>query len=154
MNFQHWFPLGLTGLISLQIKLSRTLSRTLKGLSRVFSNTIVQKRQFFNAQPSYGPTRHTWPLFHAWHPYLTTGKTVTLTMTYNYSMIQQLYFGYIFKGIEIRISKIYVHFHVHCNIFTIYKTWKQPKCLLPGEMINMWKWSRSVMSDLLRPHGL
>ena len=42
MNVQDWFPLGLTGLISL-------LS---KGLSRVFFNTIVQKHQFFNAQPS------------------------------------------------------------------------------------------------------
>ena len=38
MNIQGWFPLGLTGLISL-------LS---KGLSRVFSNTTVQKHQFFN----------------------------------------------------------------------------------------------------------
>ena len=42
MNIRHWFPLGLTGLISL-------LSR---GLSRVFSGTIVQKRQCFGAQPS------------------------------------------------------------------------------------------------------
>ena len=33
MNIQGWFPLGLTGLISLQSK----------GLSRIFSNTIVQK---------------------------------------------------------------------------------------------------------------
>ena len=40
MNIQDWFPLELTGLISL-------LS---KGLSRVFSNTTVQKHQFFNAQ--------------------------------------------------------------------------------------------------------
>ena len=40
MNIQGWLPLGLTGLISL-------LS---KGLSRVFSNTTVQKHQFFGAQ--------------------------------------------------------------------------------------------------------
>ena len=40
-NVQGWFPSGLTGLISL-------LS---KGLSRVFSNTTVQKHQFFSAQP-------------------------------------------------------------------------------------------------------
>ena len=40
MNIQDWFPLGWTGWISL-------LS---KGLSRVFSNTIVQKHQFFDAQ--------------------------------------------------------------------------------------------------------
>ena len=42
MNFQDWFPLGLTGLISLQSK----------GLSRVFSNTTAQKHQFFGIQPS------------------------------------------------------------------------------------------------------
>ena len=42
MNIQGWFPLGLTGLISLQFK----------GLSRVFSNTTVRKHQFFSTQPS------------------------------------------------------------------------------------------------------
>ena len=40
MNIQDWFPLGLTGWISLQSK----------GLSRVFSNTKVQKHQFFGPQ--------------------------------------------------------------------------------------------------------
>ena len=45
MNIQDWFPLGLTGWISL-------LS---KGLSRVFSNTTVQKHQFFGAQLFYRP---------------------------------------------------------------------------------------------------
>ena len=52
MNIQDWFPLGLTGLISL-------LS---KGLSRVFSNTTVQKHQFFSAQPSLWPSSH----IHTW----------------------------------------------------------------------------------------
>ena len=52
MNIQDWFPLGLTGLISL-------LS---KGLSRVFSNTILQKHQFFSAQFSLWPNSHT----HTW----------------------------------------------------------------------------------------
>ena len=42
MNIQDWFPLGWTGWISLQSK----------GLSRVFSNTAVQKHQFFGAQLS------------------------------------------------------------------------------------------------------
>ena len=44
MNIYDWFPLGLTGLVSLQGRL--------KGLSRVFSNTRVQKHQFFGAQLS------------------------------------------------------------------------------------------------------
>ena len=42
MNIQDWFPLGLTGFISLQSK----------GLSRVFSNTAVQKHQLFSTQLS------------------------------------------------------------------------------------------------------
>ena len=42
MNIQDWFLLGLTGLLSLQSK----------GLSRVFSNTTVQKHQFFGTQLS------------------------------------------------------------------------------------------------------
>ena len=46
MNIQDWFPLGLAGLIFLQSK----------GLSRVFSNTTVQKQLFFGAQLSLCPT--------------------------------------------------------------------------------------------------
>ena len=42
VNIQGWFPLGLTGWISWQSE----------GLSRVFSNTTVQKHQFFSAQLS------------------------------------------------------------------------------------------------------
>ena len=54
MNIQDWFPLGWTGLISLQSK----------GLSRVFSNTTVQKHQFFGAQLSLWSNSHirTWLL--------------------------------------------------------------------------------------------
>ena len=56
MNIQDWFPLGLTGLISLLFK----------RFSRVFSNTTVQKcSAFFKVQ--------------LLHPYMTTGKTVPLT---------------------------------------------------------------------------
>ena len=60
MNIQHWSPLGWTGWISSQSK----------GLSRVFSNTTVQKHHslvlsFFTVQLS--------------HPYMTTGKTIALT---------------------------------------------------------------------------
>ena len=42
INIQGWFPLELTGLISLQSR----------GLSKVFSNTTIQKHQFFGAQLS------------------------------------------------------------------------------------------------------
>ena len=46
MNIQDWFPWGLTGFIALQSK----------GLSRVISNTTVQKYQFFGAQLFYSST--------------------------------------------------------------------------------------------------
>ena len=53
-NTQDWSPLGWTGWISLQSK----------GLSRVFSNTTVQKHQFFSIQLSSQSNSHihTWPL--------------------------------------------------------------------------------------------
>ena len=52
MNIQDWFPLGWTGWISLQSK----------GLLRVFSNTIVQKHQFFGTQLSLWSNSH----IHTW----------------------------------------------------------------------------------------
>ena len=53
VNLQDWSLLGWTGWISLQSK----------GLSRVFSNTTVQKHQFFDTQPSSQSNLHihTWP---------------------------------------------------------------------------------------------
>ena len=54
MNNEGWFPLGLTGLISLQSK----------GLSRVFSRTIIQKYQLFGTQIS---------LWSKYHIHMTTG---------------------------------------------------------------------------------
>ena len=52
MNIQAWFPMGLIGLISLQSK----------GLSRVSSNTTVQKHRFFGPQPSLWSNSH----IHTW----------------------------------------------------------------------------------------
>ena len=52
MNTQDWSPLGWTGWISLQSK----------GLSRVFSNTTIQKHEFFSTQLSLKSSSH----IHAW----------------------------------------------------------------------------------------
>ena len=60
MNIQDWFPLGWPALISLQTK----------GLSRVFSNTTVQKHQLFGTQLSFSPTLTS---------VMTPGKTIALT---------------------------------------------------------------------------
>ena len=71
MNIQDWFPLGLTGLISLQSK----------RLSRVFPNSTVQKHQFFGAQLSLQSNSHihTWllgkpQLWLDWCRYLNTSQ--------------------------------------------------------------------------------
>ena len=83
MNIQDWFPLGLTGWISLQSK----------RLSRVFSNNTVQKHHSsvlsFMVQPS--------------HPYMTTGKTIALTrwtfvgkvMSLLFSMLSRLLIAFL-----------------------------------------------------------
>ena len=61
MNIQDSFPLGWTGWIFL-------LS---KGLSRVFSNTTVQKHQILGCSAFF--------IVQLSHPYMTTGKTIDLT---------------------------------------------------------------------------
>ena len=71
MNIQDWFPLGLIGLISL-------LS---KGLSRVFSNTTVQKHQFSGVQPSLWSNSH------------IHGKTIALTIQTFVGKVMSLLFN-------------------------------------------------------------
>ena len=61
VNIQDWFSLIWTGWILL-------LS---KGLSRIFSNTTVQKHHFFDTQLFF--------IVQLSHPYMTTGKTIALT---------------------------------------------------------------------------
>ena len=76
MNNQDWFPLGLTGLISLQSK----------GFSRVFSNPTVQKHKFFSAQLSLQRSAFS-------HPYMTTGKTIALIRRTFVSKVTSLLFN-------------------------------------------------------------
>ena len=61
VTIQHWFPLGLTGMILLP-----------KGLSRVISSITIRKHQFFSAQPSLWSNSQ--------RPYITTGKTIAWTL--------------------------------------------------------------------------
>ena len=63
MNVQSWFPLGLIGLISL-------LS---KGLSGVFSSTTVRRHPFFHVLQNLFMVQLS-------HPYMTTRKTIALTI--------------------------------------------------------------------------
>ena len=75
MKSQDWFPLGLTGLISL-------LS---KGLSRVFSNTTAQKHQFFGAQLYLWSNSH----IHTWR----LEKIIALTIQTFVGKVMSLFFN-------------------------------------------------------------
>ena len=83
MNIQDWFPLGWTVWISLQSK----------GLSRVFSHTIVQilwHSAFFMVQLS--------------HPYMTTGNTIALT--------RQTFVGKMMSLLFNRLSRFLTHLDI------------------------------------------
>ena len=75
MNIQDWLPLRLTGWIFLQSR----------GLSRVFSNTTVQKHQFFVTQLSLWSNSH----IHTW----TTGQTIALNIQTLVGKIMSLFFN-------------------------------------------------------------
>ena len=74
-NIQSLLPLGLSGLISLQSK----------WFTRVFSSTRVQKRQFFDAQPSWWSISH----IHTW----LLEKTIALTISTFVSKVISLLFN-------------------------------------------------------------
>ena len=90
MNIQDWFPLGWDSWSSLQSK----------GLSRVFSNTTVQKHQFFGAQLSLWFNSH----IYTWlgcenhdHSQSHTGKTIALTKWTFVGKVMSLLFNMLFR---------------------------------------------------------
>ena len=93
MNIHDWSPLEWTGWISLQSK----------GLSRVFSNTTVQKHRFFSTQLF---------IVQLSHPFMTTGKTTALTrwtfvgkvMSLLFSMLSRLVIAFLPKSKRLLIS--------------------------------------------------
>ena len=85
MNIQDWVPLGLTGWISLPSK----------GSWKFFSNTTIQKHQFFSIQLSY--------IVHLSHPYMTTGIIIALTQQTFVSKVMPLLFN-----MQSRLGKIFL----------------------------------------------
>ena len=77
VNIQYWFPLGLTGLVSLQSLDWKTLKSLLQHHSSKAS--ILQRSAFFTVQLS--------------HPYMTTGKTIALTRRTFVSKVISLLFN-------------------------------------------------------------
>ena len=90
-NTHDWCPLEWTGWISLQSK----------GLSRVFSNTTVQKHQFFSAQLSSQSNSHI--------QYMTTGKTIALT--------RWTFVGKVMSLLLNMLSRLVITFFPRVNVF-------------------------------------
>ena len=103
-NIQRWFPLGLTGLISLQTN----------RLSRVFNNTVWKHHHsaFFKAQLS--------------HPYMTTGNTIALTiwnlvnkaMSLLFNMLSMFLIAFLQRNKHLFISWL------HCSLTVILESKK------------------------------
>ena len=108
MNIQDWFPLEWTGWISLQSK----------ALSRVFSNTTVQKHQFFSAQLSLYSNSHYSPHIvglYVSHTYMAIGKTIPLT--------RQTFIGKVMSLLYNRLSRLVITFLPRSNCLLI--SWLQ-----------------------------
>ena len=94
MNMLDLSPLGWTDWTSLQSK----------GLSRVFSNTTVQKHRFFSTQPSL--------MVHLSYPYMTTGKSIVLArwtfvgkvMSLLFNMLSRLFITFVPRSKRLLIS--------------------------------------------------
>ena len=98
MNIQDWFPLGLAGWISLQSK----------GLLRVFSNTTVQKHQFFQRSAFF--------IVQLSHLYMTTGKIRALT--------RQIFVGKVMSLLLNMLSRLVITFLSRSKCHLI--SWLQP----------------------------
>ena len=119
MNIHDLFPLGWTGWISLQSK----------GLLRVFSNTIVQKHQFFSTQ--------LFLMVHLSHPFMTTGKTIALTRWIFVRKVMSLLFN--------MLSKFIIAFLPRSKCFSI--SWPQS----PSAVILEPKKKKSVTVSIVSP---
>ena len=121
MNIQDWFTLGWTGWISFQSK----------GLWRVFSNTTVQKHQFFSAQFSLYSNSHT----HTW----LLEKTIVLT--------RQTFVGKVISLLFNMLSRLIITFLPRSKCLLI--SWLQsPSAVIFSSV----QFSHSVVSDSLQPH--
>ena len=125
MNIQDWFPSGLTGLIFLQSN----------GLSRVFSNTTVQKHPFFSAQFSLWSNSHMHPWLLGKTIALTTGTFVSKVMSLLFNMLLRLLIAFLPRSKHLLISWLQSPYAVilespqykvcHCfHCFPIYLPWR------------------------------
>ena len=107
MNTQDWSPLGWTGWISLQTR-----------ESRVFSNTTVQKHQFFIVQ--------------LLHQYMTIGKTISLT--------RQTFVGKVMSLLFNMLSRLVIAFLPRSKHLLI--SWMQSPSAVEANICGMDKWNQ------------
>ena len=94
MNTQDWSPLEWAGWISLQSK----------GLSRVFSNTTVQKHHFFHAQPSLWSNFHIYTWLLGRSQFLLYQNFVTKVMILLFNMLSSFVIAFLAKSKHLVIS--------------------------------------------------
>ena len=90
MNIQYWFPLELTGLISLQSR----------GLSGVLSSTTVQKDRFLSALPSLWSNSH----IHTWLLERTVRTFVGKVMSLLFNMLPRFVIAFLPRSKHLLIS--------------------------------------------------
>ena len=123
MNIQGWFSLGLTGFISLQSKV----------LSRVFFSTTIWKHQFFGSA---------FFMVQLSHPYMTTGKTIVLTIWTFVGKVISLFFNI--------LSRFVIAFLLRSKYLLISFTWKNifEDYLCCNTYYSTFLWMNSVISTL------
>ena len=135
-NTQDWSPLGWTGWISLQSK----------GLSRVFSNTTVQKLNSSVLSFLCSPTTH---------PYMTTGKTIALIRWTFDGKVMSLFFNMLSAAASKYFSCVWLcvtpqiaaHQALPFQGFSRQEHWSGLPFPTPMRESEKWKWSRSVMAE-------
>ena len=126
MHIQDWLPLGWTSWISL-------LSRA---LSRVFSNTTVQRHRLFNTQSVLFVIQPS-------HPYMTTGKTIALTIWTFVSKVISLLLKY---------SKFVIAFLSRSKCFLI--SWLKSPSTVTLETKKIKSAIVSIVYEVMRPDAM
>ena len=128
MNTQDWSPLGWTGWISLQPK----------GLSRVFSNTTVQKPSVLRHSPFF--------IVQLSHPYMITRKTIALTRWTFVGKVMSLLFN--------MVSRLVIAFLPWSKHLLISQLQSPSVVMLEHKKIKSVTVSPSISHEVMGPDGM
>ena len=140
-NIQDWFPLGLTGWVSLESK----------GLSRVFSNTTIQKHQIFRVQFSLLSNSHIIPDY--WKNHSFVGKIIFLL----FNMLSRLVIAFLPRNKYLLISWVQSPSTVILDPMKILMKSVTTSISSSGPSFSVFLWSLTSSGNLievqiLRPH--